>query len=280
LGLSGKTTGKSQLQNCQANPEINICPKQAYTENKKASMLSNNINITASTLQQLLQTKADPLRAQHSLRFFKTAPGQYGHGDQFLGIPIPELRAAIKAYISLPLPQISILLNSPLHEERLAALLILTEQYKKSKKNSTQLTQIFNFYTEHMHCINNWDLVDSSAPGIIGAYLFDKDCSTLITWAQDDNLWKRRVAIVATLFFIRKQQFKLTFTIADLLLQDTEDLIHKATGWMLREAYKKDPHAVEQFLQPRYAKMPRTMLRYSIERLPEERRQAYLLGKI
>lgn len=240
-----------------------------------------------NSLRELLQSHANPERALHAQRFFKTAPGQYGHGDIFLGIPVPLLRTCAKQHVHLSLTELTSYINSPLHEERLAALFILIEQYKK-KKTAAERSEIYTFYITHMYGVNNWDLVDTSAPSIIGAYLFDKDHTQLLLWAQDAHLWKRRIAIIATLYFIRKNRFETTFTLATLLLQDTEDLMHKAVGWMLREVEKKAQStqdaaglaAYHTFMRQHHATMPRTMLRYAIERLPETQRLAYLHGTI
>lgn len=239
------------------------------------------------SLHELLQSHAQPERALHAQRFFKTKLGQYGHGDIFLGIPVPTLRTCAQQYAQLSLVELQAYICSPLHEERLAALIILCEQYKKAKTDPERAA-LYNFYVTHMQGVNNWDLVDTSAPAIIGAYLFEKNPAQLIAWAHNSNLWTRRIAIIATLYFIRKSSFALTFQLAQILLQDTEDLMHKAVGWMLREVEKKAQAtkdvagitAYHAFMQAHHRTMPRTMLRYAIERLPETERLAYLQGII
>jgi len=213
-------------------------------------------------------------------RFFKTGKGQYGEGDIFLGVTVPEQRKIAKKYQNLPLKDIQILLNTKIHEYRLTAILILCEQYKNSKK------QIYNFYLKNTKNINNWDLVDLSAHKIVGDYLFDKNNAKginkdiLYKLAKSKNLWERRIAIISTWYFIRQNSFKDTLKISKILINDKHDLIHKAVGWMLREVGKRDQLAEEKFLKKHYTNMPRTMLRYAIERFEETKRQKYLKGQI
>ncbi len=215
-------------------------------------------------------------------RFFKTGKGQYGEGDVFLGVRVPQSRVVVKKYRSLSFGDLEKLLNSRFHEERLVALLILVGQYQQGDKDARE--KIFTFYQEHLSRVNNWDLVDVSAPHIVGADLFGapKKMRTLFLnrLATSKNLWERRIAIVSTLYFIRQGDFMPTLTLAKLLLNDHEDLIHKATGWMLREVGKCDVATLEHFLQEEnhYRMMPRTMLRYAIERFPETKRKKYLSG--
>jgi 3-methyladenine DNA glycosylase AlkD len=233
-----------------------------------------------STLTNFLQQLADPEIAEHSQRFFKTGPGEYGEGDRFLGIRVPELRKAAQKFKHLPLNELGQLLQSEWHEVRLTALFILVLQYQKADEQLRE--RIFRFYI-HIHNldrVNNWDLVDSSASRIAGHYLFDKDRSLLYELAESENLWKRRVAIIATGYFISHGDFDDTFRITEMLLNDDHDLIHKAAGWMIRETGKKDRDAMEKFLVRHYRNMPRTMLRYAIEHLPEERRKEYLAGTV
>lgn len=213
-------------------------------------------------------------------RFFKTAPGQYGHGDEFLGITVPVQREIARQFADLPLKDISLLLHSAIHEERLTALIILVEQFKTAP--TARRAEIFEFYLAHALRVNNWDLVDASAHHIVGAHLHggkDKSFALLKRLARSKNLWERRIAMVATWHSIQKGDHEPALTIAALLLEDEEDLMHKAAGWMLREVGKRaSQEALEGFLQRHHKVMPRTMLRYAIERFPEPQRQKYLRG--
>ncbi len=232
----------------------------------------------ASDLRKELQNRADTKIAAHSKRFFKTGEGDYGEGDEFLGIRVPEQRKIAKRYKALPLEEIQELLRSDYHEERLTALFVLELRFAKASDSDRKA--IYEFYMKNLSHINNWDLIDSSAPKIPGAYLFDKSREVLHTLAGSESLWERRIAIMATFYFIKQGDLEDTFRIADRLLKDEHDLIHKAVGWMLREAGKKDQSRLEAFLKDRYQQMPRTMLRYAIEKFPQELRQAYLRGEI
>lgn len=209
-----------------------------------------------------------------SAHYFKTGKGEYAEHDKFMGIPVPVLRAVAKTYRDLSLDEVQELLTSPFNEERLLALFILVDQYKKADEPLKE--QIFQFYCEHLHCVNNWNLVDSSAPHILGAYIFNKDRTILLTLAASHNMWERRIAIVATQHFIRKHDLCWTFKLAEMLLNDTHDLMHKATGWMLREAGEKDMQQLIAFLDQHARRMPRTMLRYAIEKFPEQQRKTIL----
>ena len=222
-------------------------------------------------LHRLLRTFANRERAAHSPRFFKTAPGQYGHGDQFLGLTVPAMRLVVCEFRELPLPDAAALLASPWHEDRLVALMILVEQYCRTP---AARAAIFRLYLSHTNRINNWDLVDVSAANVVGAHLEERSRKPLYRLAKSKSLWERRIAIVATLPFIRRNDFGDTLAIARLLLADKHDLIHKACGWMLREVGKRDENVLREFLDEHAATMPRTMLRYAIERLPD--RQRYL----
>jgi 3-methyladenine DNA glycosylase AlkD len=213
---------------------------------------------------------ADPARAKVMQGFFKTGPGQYGEGDVFAGLAVPQSRKLAKKYSGLPLADVKKLLQSKVHEERLVALLILAGRYKGDPEKTVQ------FYLDNLKRVNNWDLVDLTAPAILGAYLLDGDRSVLYKLAKSDVLWERRVAIIATLAFIRKGQYADTLKIAEMLLCDRHDLMHKAVGWMLREVGKRDLAAEEAFLQKHRRDMPRTALRYAIERFPEQKRRAYM----
>ena len=213
-------------------------------------------------------------------RFFKTSKGEYGEGDVFLGITVPQSRKIAKKYSFLSFPEIEALLASKIHEERLIALLILVENFRKAKKDKMLQTQIYNFYLKNTKYINNWDLVDLSSEKIIGEFLFNEEKSILRQLAKSQNIWERRIAIVATYAFIKKNKFGETLALAEILLNDEHDLIHKAVGWMLREIGKRDNNVLEIYLQEHYKEMPRTMLRYAIERFPEDKRKKYLRGEI
>jgi len=239
----------------------------------------NTSTRTGQTLQSLrlsLKDVADPQRAKHSLRFFKTGAGEYGAGDRFLGITVPALRALARQYRDLPLRDVDSLLRSPWHEERLMALLLWVDRYRRGDVKQRQ--RIHHKYLRSTRYINNWDLVDVSAGHIVGAFLADKDKRVLFRLARSANIWERRIAVLATSHFIRDGRFTETLKIATLLLHDEHDLIHKAVGWMLREVGKRDRPRMERFLIRHQANIPRTMLRYAIEHLPAERRQCYLQG--
>ena len=228
----------------------------------------------ATKITKQLKALGNKPAAEHAQRFFKTGPGQYGEGDLFLGISVPVLRQLAKEHCDVSLDDAIELSQSPLHEVRMLALLIMVLQYKRGGNE----TAIYRDYLANTHRINNWDLVDCSAADIVGAHLFERSRAPLIKLAKSKSLWERRIAIVATFYFIRRNQFDDTLAIADLLLNDQEDLIHKSVGWMLREVGKRDLNVEEEFLLPRYKQMPRTLLRYAIERFPEPKRLAYLKG--
>ena len=208
--------------------------------------------------------------------FFKTGKGEYGEGDKFLGIKVPGIRAIAKKNKDLTYKEIQKALKSKYHEERLAALLILVENYSKCSKEEKD--KIAEFYLANTKHINNWDLVDLTAPKILGKHLVDKNRKILYTFARSADLWERRIAILSTFEFIRNKDFKDSLKISKILLKDEHDLIHKAVGWMLREIGKRDLAVEEDFLLKHYNKMPRTMLRYAIEKFPERKRRAYLEG--
>ena len=225
-------------------------------------------------LKQDLQKLADPEKAKTLQRFFKTGKGEYGEGDVFLGITVPEQRKTAKKHSDLTFKDVLKLLSGKIHEHRLTALLILVIKY--SKADETGKKEIVDFYLKNTKNINNWDLVDLSADKILGAYLIDKDKSILYKLVQSDNLWDRRIAIMATFHFIKNSQFKDTLKISGILLNDKHDLIHKAVGWMLREIGKREQATEEKFLIKYYKNMPRTMLRYATERFDENKRKFYL----
>ncbi len=234
--------------------------------------------ITLDTIQTRLRALADPATAQMSQRFFKTAPGQYGAGDVFLGIKVPTLRAQVKTLRGTPLKVMAALLKSGYHEERLFALLLLIDSYQRG--DAEHKRACYDLYLAHTAHINNWDLVDVSAPHIVGDFLAQRPRQVLYEFVAAPSLWERRIAIIATFHFIRRNEFADTLRLAEQLLSDKHDLMHKAVGWMLREVGKRDQKTEEAFLQQHYRIMPRTMLRYAIERFPEARRQAYLNGTI
>ncbi len=225
-----------------------------------------------------LHSLADPETAEHSQRFFKTAEGQYGFGDKFLGIRVPVIRQAVKKFKTTPLRVAEKLLTSEYHEVRLFALLLLVFHFSRSGVD--EQGEIYRLYLSNTRYVNNWDLVDSSAHYIVGAYLENRDRSILYDLSKSNSLWERRIAVMSTFYFIRKNQFDDTLHISERLLNDKEDLIHKAVGWMLREIGKRDLAIETAFLKAHYQKMPRTMLRYAIEKFSKEERQKYLSGNI
>ncbi len=231
---------------------------------------------SATAISKQLRALASPETATNLQRFFKTGEGQYGAGDVFLGIKVPPLRALAKQYRAADLRTISKLLESRYHEERLFALLLLMQFYQHATE--ADQTAAYDLYLASTQHINNWDLVDISAPHIMGRHLADKPRNILKTLARSSMLWERRIAIIATLHFIRQHDFDDTLRIAEILLHDEHDLMHKAVGWMLREVGKRDLAAEEGFLLRHYRAMPRTMLRYAIERFPEQNRLQYLRG--
>ena len=234
--------------------------------------------MTSQEISKRLHSLANPAIAAHSQRFFKTGIGEYGAGDRFLGIRVPDLRAQVKKCGAVPLQEIQALLKSAFHEERLFALLLLVRDFAKGDER--EQAAIYALYLQSMYRVNNWDLVDSSASQIVGSYLESRDRQLLYKLAQSASLWERRIAIISTFHFIRHNQFADALILAELLLQDKEDLIHKAAGWMLREIGKRDAAVEKAFLQRHYKNMPRTMLRYAIEKFPEEERRKYLSGEV
>lgn len=237
--------------------------------------MNNNSPLLAKLKSELLQKKS--ITPEHAAYFFKTQEGEYAHHDQFLGIRVPDIRKLAKQYTHISDEIVLELMYSPFNEERLLSLIILCEQYKKGSTETKEA--IFQLYLSHITQVNNWNLVDASAHHIIGAHLYDKDRSLLKELAQSPNLWKRRIAIVATWFFIRKNDLTWTFMLAELLRNDTHDLMHKAVGWMLREAGKRDESKLTQFLDKHATHVPRTLLRYALEKLPPDTRRFYLRKK-
>lgn len=231
---------------------------------------------SAKSALRELNKLADPTRATLLRRFFKTGPGEYGEGDRFLGIQVPVIRHLVRGYRDLAEAEVDDLLAQPWHESRLLALLILVEQFKRG--DDTRRRSIYDYYLAHTDRINNWDLVDQSAAPIVGGWLLERSRAPLRRLTRSKSLWERRIAIIATFHFIRNEQLDDTFDIAERLLGDKEDLIHKAMGWMLREVGKRDQKRLEEFLTDNYARLPRTALRYAIERFPETLRKRYLRG--
>ncbi len=228
------------------------------------------------TIEAALHELADPVIAEHAQRFFKTGPGEYGEGDRFLGIRVPVLRQQARKFGDLPLAQVRASLHSPWHEARLCALLVLVLKFEGGDKR--QQAQIYQLYLDNTAYMNNWDLVDCSAHYIVGAHLRNRDRGVLYQLAQSDRLWERRIAMIATWIFIRDNDLADAFALAENLLGDEEDLMHKAVGWMLREVGKRDGPGLRSFLQRHYDRCPRTTLRYAIEKFPEPERKRYLKG--
>jgi len=225
-------------------------------------------------IERELRALADPKRAAVSRRFFKTGPGEYGEGDRFLGIPVPAVRALVARHKDIALRELDTLLSSPWHEVRAFALLALVRAYEKG--TSADKKRIYELYLKRTEYINNWDLVDTSAEHIVGAHLLARGRAPLARLARSPNVWERRIAVLATFHFIRRAEYDETLALAKRLLRDEHDLIHKAVGWMLREIGNRDGAVLERFLARHAAAMPRTMLRYAVERLPPARRAHFM----
>ena len=234
-------------------------------------------HLDAAMIHRSLESLADEKIAQVSRRFFKTGPGQYGEGDVFLGIRVPQLRKLATSLRDISLPTATAVLTSPIHEARLLAMIILVRMYNEGDPPTRQA--IYACYLDNTAHINNWDLVDTSAEHIVGAHLMSQPKRPLYALAQSTSLWERRIAIMATFHYIKRHCYDETIKVAEMLLDDREDLIHKAVGWMLREVGKRNLRREEQFLKQHLGKMPRTMLRYAIEKFPEPRRRALLAGR-
>jgi 3-methyladenine DNA glycosylase AlkD len=228
-------------------------------------------------VRRRLRDCASPEKAVILPRFFKTGPGQYGEGDRFYGVVVPDCRVIARAARDLDDRSLEELLNSPMHEERTVALLILVDRFEEGDQR--ERSRIYRLYRRNLSRVNNWDLVDASAPTIVGGYLEDRDRGPLYRWARSRELWERRIAILATYRYIKKGDFRDALAIARILRDDGEDLIHKAVGWMLREIGNRDREAEERFLRKHHRRMPRTMLRYAIEKFPASLRRAYLNGR-
>jgi 3-methyladenine DNA glycosylase AlkD len=240
--------------------------------------MSTQTTIGGKEIIERVMALGDEEVAGFSQRYFKTGEGEYGHGDRFVGIRAPLLRKLAREYQAISPDETLTLLRSPVHEVRALALLILTRAYERG--DATAKGNVYRLYLDNTRHVNNWDLVDCSAPGIVGAHLAGGSTRPLVRLAKSSSIWERRIAIIATLFFIRRGEYDSTLELARLLLNDREDLIHKATGWMLREVGKRDQEALEGFLREHHGRMPRTMLRYAIERFPQALRKRYLEGKI
>ncbi|MCC7196816.1 DNA alkylation repair protein [Candidatus Peregrinibacteria bacterium] len=231
--------------------------------------------MTAKDVEKALMKIADKNKGEFLARFFKTGKGQYSEGDVFLGITVPAQRKVVAEFRALPLDEVGVLLASKYHEFRLTALLILVWQYEKCE--DVQLKKrIVDFYLKNRKFVNNWDLVDSSARQVLGDWLLDKDRAILYKFAVSKDLWERRISIIATHRFIMEKDFADTLKICEILMGDRHDLIHKATGWMLREIGKRDPKPLRGFLDKHSKKMPRTMLRYAIEHLTPTLKKKYM----
>jgi 3-methyladenine DNA glycosylase AlkD len=233
---------------------------------------------TAGEIEARLHAMGDPEHARFVAGYFRTGPGEYGEGDRFLGIRIPALRTLARELRGAPPDTAAALLRSEWHEARLLALLLLVDAYARGDEATRGA--VYRLYLDSTRFINNWDLVDSSAPGIVGAHLAEGDRGVLERLARSDALWERRIAILATQHFIRRGDFGTTLRIAEMLVDDRHDLIHKAVGWMLREVGNRDRAAEEAFLRRHHRTMPRTMLRYAIEKFPPDLRQAYMRGEM
>lgn len=229
-------------------------------------------------LEKKLEAEKNPKKAEELSRFFKTGKGEYGEGDRFLGITVPLLRKFSREYKNLEYSEIERLISSPFHEKRVLAVFILVLRFQKGKEEEKQ--RVFELYKKNLKYINNWDLVDESAPKIIGEWFYTRDRKQLFVWVKSKSLWERRISILASFYFLRKGEFADTFAFAEILLGDKEDLIHKAVGWMVREVYKRNPKIALDWIESHALVMPRTMLRYAIEKVPEKKRLSILnMGK-
>lgn len=232
---------------------------------------------TVKTLKKVIKEKQNPQKARVLQSFFKTGKGQYAEGDIFYGLSVPESRVLAKEFQDVAFEEIPELLHSKIHEERLIALFLLIEKFQKG--DALQKKKVVDFYLDSTAWINNWDLVDTSAYKVLGEYLLEKETKILTRLVQSKDLWEKRIGIVATFAFIRKGRLDETFRLAKILMKDNHDLIHKAVGWMLREAGKRDRIPLEVFLEEYAAQMPRTMLRYAIEKFNLQERNYYLKKK-
>ncbi len=265
----------SEYQTLEIRPHGDSPLRRKFSYNKSSEAMTSS---AIADIQNQLHELGDPEIAEHSQRFFKTGPGEYGEGDEFIGIRVPVLRKLARQHRGMSLIDTELLLQSPIHEERLLALFILVLQYEKA--DGPVRKRVFDLYCQNMKFVNNWDLVDSSAHKIIGDYLRNRSKRLLHRLAKSGVLWERRIAIMSTAAYINDGEFGETLKIAEVLLHDDQDLIHKALGWMLREIGNRDRKVEETFLKSHYKEMPRTMLRYAIEKFPETKRKRYLTGKV
>jgi 3-methyladenine DNA glycosylase AlkD len=234
--------------------------------------------IKLSELKKTIRKNANQEHAKNLQWFFKTGKGEYGEGDKFLGLKVPLQRKIANQFSDIELSDLKQLLQSKIHEDKLISLLILVDKYQKA--DDYEKEKVYKFYLQNRQHINNWDLVDLSAPKIVGQHLLDREKEILYKYARSTKLWEKRIAILSTATFIKNEEFTTTLELSDILLYDDHDLIHKAVGWMLREVGKLNMKVLENYLKPRYNNMPRTMLRYAIEKFPEQKRKMYLKGKI
>lgn len=246
----------------------------------KPAVKKVNSPVTSKDLIKELEKAGNTEYAKVAQYFFKTGKGQYGEGDIFIGVRVPHIRKIAALYTDLPLNEVAKLIKHPVHEMRMAGALILVKRCTRKSVSAADKKEIFDFYLANAARFNNWDLVDLSAPQVVGNYLLDKNRSILKKLARSKSLWEKRISIMATFAFIKNKEYTETFEIADLLFNDEHDLIQKAAGWMLREAGNRNSKELEKYLLPRYKKMPRTMLRYAVEKFPESKRKRYLKGEV
>jgi 3-methyladenine DNA glycosylase AlkD len=230
--------------------------------------------VTLAQTRKAVRELANPERASFLLRYFRTGPGQYAEGDQFLGLTMTDVRTLVRQFAALPLADVVKLLHSKWHEERTLAMLLMVK--RSARADADTRARLARLYLDNTQYINNWDLVDLSAEHVIGAWLRDRDRAVLYQLARSDSLWERRIAVLTTFQFIKHGDFEDTLRLCELLLDDVHDLIHKATGWMLREVGKRDVAVLRSFLDQHAARMPRTMLRYALEKLPESERKRFM----
>jgi len=242
------------------------------------SLVGDEMRSSAKEIRERLREIANPSIAEHSRRFFKTGIGEYGEGDRFLGVRVPELRKLARKHQDLAGKSLLSLLRSKYHEERLLAVLILVRQYQRG--DAEQKSEVYSLYLANIEHVNNWDLIDSSAGQIVGAHLENNGKTLIYRMAKSNNMWNRRIAIMSTFHFIKNDDYNDTLAISEILKQDSHDLIQKAVGWMLREVGNRNLQTEEGFLRKHYKDMPRTMLRYAIEKFPEKKRKAYLVGRM
>ncbi len=253
--------------------EVNY-PNYFVTSRVEQKKSWTSMSNTLANIRKELERLGDKEYATRLGKYFKTGKHEYGEGDRFLGIRVPDLRKSAKRYRNISINQASQLLRSSFHEERLFSLLVLVDLFKRATDQDKK--KIYTLYLRNTKFINNWDLVDASAGRIVGAYLLTRDKKYIYALAKSKNLWERRISIMATSYFIGQNEFADTLKMAKMLLNDEEDLIHKSVGWLLREVGKKDFELEESFLKKHHASMPRTMLRYAIEKFPQEKRKNYL----